>query len=157
MQQIFRPDKNRLPFSTSFHAITYIHHPFPLLSIFHYSSLGLGFPGWEDSKNSATKSHNSTALFIHSVARLCRLGFGEFTWIRVITVSTYFPKTSCLKPCDSVDELEGNALITCGKAEAWHFQKLRGHGNLQTASEVTYGLRFELSDLNDLCSHVFWL
>ena len=32
---------------------------------------------------------------------------------------------------------------------------LRGHGSLQTASEVTNGLRIELGGLNNLCSHAF--
>ena len=36
-----------------------------------------------------------------------------------------------------------------------HFGGLWGHGGLQMTSEVTYDLRFELSDLNDLYSHAF--
>ena len=35
-----------------------------------------------------------------------------------------------------------------------HFGGLLGHGGLQIASEVTSGLRFELTDLKYLCSHV---
>ena len=36
-----------------------------------------------------------------------------------------------------------------------HIVDLRGHGSLQTASEVTNGLGIELSGLNNLCSHAF--
>ena len=35
-----------------------------------------------------------------------------------------------------------------------HFGGPRGHGGLQTASEVTCDLGIELSDLNYLCCHV---
>ena len=36
-----------------------------------------------------------------------------------------------------------------------HIVDLRGHGSLQSASEVANGLGIELSGLNNLCSHAF--
>ena len=40
---------------------------------------------------------------------------------------------------------------------AWlgHFDVLRGYDSLQTASEVTFDLRFEILDLSNLCYHGF--